>query len=126
MEQGRQIGLFLLLVLTAQPAAMAQDFSHKTLFMFGDPDLTTGINPSGNLALGKDGQLYGTATCFPAFGTTYATVFGVNRDGAGFKVLHHFGDVAGDGSSPANGVRSEERRVGKECRCGWATSHVKK
>src|SRR5207249_4340846 len=106
MKQGRQIvyGIILLLVLTAQPGAVAQNFSYKTLFIFGDPDLSTGINPSGSLALGKDGRLYSTATCFSAFGTNYATVFGMNRDGTGFKVLHHFGDIAGDGSSPANGV----------------------
>src|SRR5438309_1963624 len=106
MKQGRQIvyGIILLLVLTAQPGAVAQNFSYKTLFMFGDPDLSTGVNPSGSLALGKDGRLYGTATCFSAFGTNYATVFGVNRDGTGFKMLHHFGDIAGDGSSPASGV----------------------
>src|SRR5438046_9249463 len=104
MKQGRQTayGILLLLVLTAQPGAVAQDFSYKTLFMFGDPDLSTGINPSGNLALGKDGRLYGTGGAFPASGTSYPTVFGLNTDGTGLTVLHHSGDVAGDGSPPTN------------------------
>ena len=106
MIQGRKVvpGVVLLLLLTAMPDNVAQDFTYKTLKIFGDPDLTTGVNPSGNLALGRDGRLYGTATCFPSFGTNYATVFGVNRDGTGFSVMHHFGDITGDGSSPANGV----------------------
>jgi len=102
MNQGRPTvyRVMLVMVLITCQGAVSQEFIYKTLMMFGDPDLSTGINPSGNLALGKDGRLYGTAACFPAFGTNYATVFGVNRDGTGFRVLHHFGDMPGDGSYP--------------------------
>ncbi len=106
MKQGPQTVYLSILVmlLFARQGAMAQEFISKTLVMFGDPDLNTGINPSGNLALGKDGRLYGTATCFQVFGTNHATVFGVNRDGTGLSVLHHFGDIVRDGTYPANGV----------------------
>jgi len=60
-------GIILLLVLTAQPGAVAQNFSYKTLFMFGDPDLSTGVNPSGSLALGKDGRLLRHSNLFFCF-----------------------------------------------------------
>jgi uncharacterized repeat protein (TIGR03803 family) len=90
----------LVLMLMAWPGAVAQEYSHKTLLMFGDPDLTTGVYPTGNLALGNDGRLYGTT----GLDTNHATIFGVNRDGTGYAVLHRFGDVAGDGRYLVNGV----------------------
>lgn len=89
-----------LLLIASHRAALGQEYIQKTLMLFGDPDVRTGINPQGNLALGQDGRLYGTA----GSGTNYSTVFGISTDGTGFSVLHHFGDVAGDGKDPQDGV----------------------
>src|SRR3712207_581423 len=43
----------------------------------------------------------------------------VLRDGDAGKVIHAFGDFVVGGSLVIGLVRSEERRVGKECRSRW-------
>lgn len=47
---------------------------------------------------GQDGRLYGTTRGGGAFGV--GTIFAVNKDGAGFAVLHHFQGGAIDGQQP--------------------------
>jgi len=65
-----------------------------------------GDSPTASLILGSDGVLYGTAygggagSCWLGCGV----VFRVNRDGSGYRVLHHFGSSAGDGTYPWAGV----------------------
>src|SRR5438445_11395630 len=42
------------------------------------------------------------------------------------RVIHIAGVAAGEGDHHGNGSRSEERRVGKECRSRWWPHHDKK
>jgi uncharacterized repeat protein (TIGR03803 family) len=51
--------------------------------------------PTGGLIEGVDGVLYGASR-----GGTGGTVFAINPDGSGFKVLHDFGSGANDATNP--------------------------
>ena len=48
-------------------------------------------------------------------------IHGVNRSGTEYACVHGVGIF--DGPSDARSVRSEERRVGKECRSRWSPYH---
>src|SRR6266542_4226024 len=67
-----------------------------------DPDTSEGINPFGGLIEGSDGVLYG-ATRYGG-GVDLGTVFKINRDGAGYSVLHRFTNAPGTGAYPIAGV----------------------
>src|SRR5262249_43603576 len=61
-----------------------------------------GASPRGRLFRASDGRLYGTTQ---RGGILRAgTVFGMNRDGSGFVVLHSFEAARKDGIYPAGGV----------------------
>jgi uncharacterized repeat protein (TIGR03803 family) len=61
-----------------------------------------GIKPGGGLIQGGDGLLYGTASQGGAGGQ--GTVFALNLDGNGFRVLKSFSGTAGDGALPASAL----------------------
>ncbi len=65
-----------------------------------------GGSPKSHLVIGSDGALYGTTCAFGAVpgGSGGGTVFKVNRDGSGFRVLHTFGIPDGDGIMTATAV----------------------
>jgi uncharacterized repeat protein (TIGR03803 family) len=62
-------------------------------------DGTQGGAPVGALLLGRDGVLYGTTSDGGGIGFT-GTVFRINQDGTGFRVLHRFNGA--DGAGPQN------------------------
>ena len=65
-----------------------------------------GANPVAGLLLGSDGVLYGTTSWDHESGgivSGYGTVFKINPDGGGFKVLHHFANGS-DGANPLYGT----------------------
>jgi len=59
-------------------------------------DVTQGASPMGGLLLGTDGVLYGTTSEGGGAGYT-GTVFRINQDGTGFRVLHRFNGTNGAG-----------------------------
>src|SRR2546426_1944747 len=94
---------------------------------------TNGALPVGGLTLGPDRNFYGTTMYGGVF---EGTVFKVTSDGA-LTTLAHFTSRP-SGVRPYGGVtfgrdgslygttitgRSEERRVGKECRSRWSPYH---
>jgi len=61
-----------------------------------------GSDPQGNLLEGSDGALYGATT---AGGSDHhGTVFKVNKDGSGHRVLHNFRSIGNGGRAPQSGV----------------------
>ena len=60
-------------------------------------DGTNGQAPQADLIEGPDGRLYGTTASGGR--SSFGTAFRMQRTGAGFEVLHHFGDVTDDGSA---------------------------
>ena len=65
-------------------------------------DGNQGAQPSGELRLGQDGKLYGTAstggTNDSGNATLYGTIFSIARDGTGFTSIYSF--KGSDGSTP--------------------------
>jgi uncharacterized repeat protein (TIGR03803 family) len=61
-----------------------------------------GANPSAALIEGKDGLLYGTAHLGGS--SNLGTIFGLNKDGTGFRILHTFASIAKDGVQPTSPV----------------------
>jgi uncharacterized repeat protein (TIGR03803 family) len=57
------------------------------------PEGSEGIWPSGSLIIDGSGRMYGATSIGGATG--YGTIFSLNRDGTGFKVLHSFGMTDG-------------------------------
>jgi uncharacterized repeat protein (TIGR03803 family) len=57
-----------------------------------------GARPVATLREGSDGRLYGVASQGGSAGS--GTVFGLNKDGSGYAVLHHFIGGVGDGAFP--------------------------
>jgi uncharacterized repeat protein (TIGR03803 family) len=51
---------------------------------------------------GSDGRLYGNSSSDGDH--TAGAVFGLNKDGSGYRVLHHFNTSGGDGNYPEGGV----------------------
>ena len=66
-------------------------------FAGGDDD---GAAPSADLLMGRDDVLYGTTTGGGASGPRNGTVFRMNTDGTGFRVLHPFPSGKDDGRTP--------------------------
>src|ERR1035441_4492087 len=64
--------------------------------------LTNGSTPLGRLLEGAEGSLYGTTAAGGA--NSSGTVFKISKDGGSFIVLHDFGSISGDGSTPYNGL----------------------
>ena len=59
-----------------------------------------GGRPMAGLLYGSDGVLYGTTDSGGNSGPRNGTVFCINPDGTGYRVLHSFPSKAGDGRSP--------------------------
>ncbi|MGA2659094.1 MAG: choice-of-anchor tandem repeat GloVer-containing protein [Verrucomicrobiota bacterium] len=82
----------------------------QTLWSFGVPGQSAGA-PQAPLVQGPDGALYGTTLYGIASSTNYVfqvqgygTVFKINTDGAGFSVLHYFGQDSMGGQLPRGGL----------------------
>jgi uncharacterized repeat protein (TIGR03803 family) len=58
--------------------------------------------PLAGLVEGSDGALYGTTSGGGA--TNQGTVFKLNKDGSGYRILHSFGTTPGDGRRPQSGL----------------------
>jgi uncharacterized repeat protein (TIGR03803 family) len=84
------------------------------LHHFGKTSSTDGRSPFGHLALGTDGRLYGTTSEGGTNGL--GTVFGIDPDGNGYRVLHSFSagscPVAGLTESPSGLVYGTTERGG--------------
>jgi uncharacterized repeat protein (TIGR03803 family) len=63
---------------------------------------TDGGAPSGGLAEGPDGALYGTARHGGGHGV--GTLFKLNKNGSGFTTLHHFSTNSANGQFPRTGL----------------------
>ncbi|MCI0541842.1 MAG: hypothetical protein L0Z50_42135 [Verrucomicrobiales bacterium] len=72
------------------------DYSVVHVFTGLDGD---GANPYAGLIEGSDGAIYGT-TVGDGSSTNQGTVFKLNKDGGGYRVLHGFTGGAGDGAQP--------------------------
>src|SRR5882672_3514499 len=90
-----RVALAGLLVAAALPLAAQTNYTQ--LHTFGDPN-EMASSPYGNVIEGTDGMFYGTTAVGGVPGN--GTVFRVNKDGTGFKVLYAFGSVASDGKYP--------------------------
>src|SRR2546422_7049709 len=75
----------------------------------------------------RDVAVTGVQTCaLPISDPAEMLAFGgLGGRGLGGKV-EQLGRTGGRMARGAKGGRSEERRVGKECRCRWAPYHLKK
>ena len=95
------------------PGAADADWTETILYSFLGSSAHDGANPSGTLALGKGGTIYGStssgglvnATCPPA---GCGTVFELapSTEGAPWKetILHNFTGEGGEGYGPSSGV----------------------
>jgi uncharacterized repeat protein (TIGR03803 family) len=81
--------------------------SYGVLHSFGSSP-NDGQNPWAPLLQGSDGALYGTTfvggTNTSDYWEGWGTVFKLNPDGTRYRVLHNFGNGAGDGKTPEGGV----------------------
>ncbi len=59
-----------------------------------------GFKPMAGLLAGSDGGLYGTTDGGGSSNSRNGTVFKLNPDGSGYRILHSFPDNAGDGRMP--------------------------
>jgi uncharacterized repeat protein (TIGR03803 family) len=79
---------------------------YRVLYSFGSV-ASDGMYAVG-LVEGSDGVLYGTTqwggTETNQSVSTFGTVFKLNRDGSGYRVLYNFGSSVGDGLQPVAGV----------------------
>src|SRR5688572_4593677 len=92
------IGLAFAIVLSARGA----ETNFAMIKSFGIPG-DSAIRPESGVIEGSDGVLYGTtvyggASPVSSFYTDAGVVFRMNKDGSGFRILHHFSRT--DGSSP--------------------------
>ncbi|MGO9017794.1 MAG: choice-of-anchor tandem repeat GloVer-containing protein [Syntrophobacteraceae bacterium] len=69
---------------------------YKVLYSFGSV-ANDGVNPSGSLTL-SGSTLYGMTPSGGANGS--GTIFQINTNGKGYKVLYSFGTVTNDGANP--------------------------
>ena len=121
--------------------------SETNLYSFGSSP-TDGTQPPYGLMQGNDGNFYGTT--YTGWTSNLGTVFRISPDG-GETNLYSFVGSPNDGQNPSSGLvqgrdgnyygttgvggtsnlgtvfrmspRSEERRVGKECRSRWSPYH---
>jgi uncharacterized repeat protein (TIGR03803 family) len=67
-----------------------------------------GADPRGRLALGPDGNLYGTTQQGGEYNGDYnsGTIFRISLSGTGYQIMHTFsgGDGTGDGAEPSAGL----------------------
>jgi len=73
---------------------------YKVLYSFGSV-ANDGASPAGSLTL-SGSTFYGMTSAGGAYG--YGTIFQINTDGAGYKVLYSFGSVANDGAYPSGSL----------------------
>src|SRR5262249_47649354 len=76
-----------------------KDGSGYTLLHSFTGTVGDGSNPCAGLLEGSDGALYGT-TAEGGSSLSYGTVFKLNKDGSGYRVLHRFVSGLGDGRNP--------------------------
>ncbi len=69
---------------------------YRELYSFGGAP-EDGLSPRGGLTLGLDGAAYGTT--YSGGAAKSGTVFKLNEDGSGFRLLHSFGNLP-DGARP--------------------------
>ncbi len=92
--------LVLLLGVGLAASAFAV-IDYRILKMFGSIT-NDGLSPEAPLIEGIDGAVYGTTT--QGGSNNVGTVFKLNKDGTGYRVLHSFGPSVGDGYSPRVGL----------------------
>src|SRR5438552_16645664 len=73
----------------------------QTIRSFGFPALL-GSQPEAPLTEGSDGAFYGTT--YGAANKFAGTVFRMNKDGTGYRVLYKFSPKGGDGRNPFGAV----------------------
>jgi len=89
------------LIATLLPWPLVAGAGYDQLHAFGFPD-GMGELPQAAPMKGSDGFWYGTAS---GGGKFYGGVlYRLNNDGTGYQVIHHFGAIAGDATSPYQGV----------------------
>src|SRR5207245_897441 len=89
----------LLAVSLAAPAPAGVHYQRLKSFGFRN---LSGQNPEAPLIQGSDGALYGTTLVGGS--NDAGTVFTLNKDGSGFRVLHSFAGSGGDGQHPFAGL----------------------
>lgn len=90
--------LILLSIFASATFAPAGPVDYEQIHVFGMPD-QMGELPCAPPIRGSDGALYGVAEGGGLF--DLGAIYRCNADGTGYRVLIHFGTVAGDGSTPA-------------------------
>ena len=89
--------LLIILVFSLLPVVAHADLQYHQIKSFGFPD-QMGVSPRAPLIEGTDGLLYGTS--YGGAPGDSGTVFELNKDGSGYRVLHRFGSIDKDGFFP--------------------------
>jgi uncharacterized repeat protein (TIGR03803 family) len=63
-----------------------------------------GASPYASVVEGNDSRLYGTTVYTGSIPGGSGVIFGLNKDGSGYTILHQFGSIAADGASPWTGL----------------------
>lgn len=87
----------------------ADGSDYRLIYNFIGKQRMDGAEPRGGLLLGSDGVLYGTTSVGGKHNK--GTVYAINRDGSGYRLLWMFGDQVADGASPHAGLT--EDRAGR-------------
>src|SRR5438445_4088929 len=97
-----QFSVCLVLFCFSAALRTANAASHiQTIRSFGFP-ASLGSQPEAPLTEGSDGALYGTT--YGAANKYAGTVFRMNKDGSGYRVLYKFSPTDGDGRNPFGAV----------------------
>src|SRR3712207_9596427 len=88
----------------------------------GDVVTLTMCRPAKRNALSRD-HLTQLLAAVTQVGESDAAGLVIAAEGPVFSAGHDFADVAGRPVTEVRSLRSEERRVGKECRSRWSPDH---
>ena len=91
--------ILLVLAVSSYSIQVQAQFQYEQTATIGLGGANTGTSPYNKLIEGPNGALFGT-TRFQGSPANAGTLYTVNKDGSGFRVLHIFGVQPGDGGIP--------------------------
>ena len=94
--------IFIFLTLADSCLCAHAATHYQRLWSFGAGN--DGRQPTSQVVEGSDGALYGT-TWYGGSYSNSGTVYTINKDGSGYRVLYSFGATASDGANPFGEVR---------------------